>query len=394
MFDKVRIIFQKELLDNLRDRRTIGSALFGTLLGPLILLFIIILIGRFVSDARDDEKPLKLPVQGAEYAPSLIQFLQQQNVEILPPPEDAETLVRNGDLEVMLVIAPDYGEAFSAGRPATVEIIEDSSRQTASITVNRVTNLLQSYSRQIGALRLVARGVSPQITQTLEIQSRDVATPQSQVLTFLNTLPYFLMFALFSGGAGVIIDSTAGERERGSLEPLLINPVRRRDFVLGKLLAAIPFAAGTILISLIAYALIFNVVPLENFIGLRFSIDPLALLNIFIVCLPMIVLASALQMIIATFARNFKEAQTYVGFLPLVPALPGLGLAFLPVKAELWTMLIPTFGQQLLINQFMRGEPVSALNIIVSTFVTLALAVVLIFVAMRLYEREQIVLGR
>lgn len=394
MFEHIKTVFFKELLDNVRDRRTIGSALFGTLLGPLILLFMIVLVGRFVSDARDDDKPLQLPVQGAEYAPSLIQFLQQQNVEILPPPEDAETLVRNGDLEVVLVISPDYGADFSAGRPATVEIIEDSSRQTASISVSRTRNLLQSYSRQIGALRLVARGISPQVTQTLEIQSRDVATPQSQVLTFLNTLPYFLMFALFSGGAGVIIDSTAGERERGSLEPLLINPVRRRDFVLGKLLAAIPFAAGTILISLIAYALIFNLVPLEDIIGLRFSIDPVALVNIFIVCLPMVVLASALQMIIATFARNFKEAQTYVGFLPLVPALPGLGLAFLPVKAELWTMLIPTFGQQLLINQFMRGEPVSAVNVTVSALITLALAVALIFVAVRLYEREQIILGR
>lgn len=394
MLHHIKTVFLKELLDNVRDRRTIGSALFGTLLGPLILLFMIVLVGRFVSDARDDDKPLKLPVQGAEYAPSLIQFLQQQNVEILPPPDEAETLVRNGDLEVVLVISPDYGEDFSAGRPATVEIIEDSSRQTASISVSRTRNLLQSYSRQIGALRLVARGISPQVTQTLEIQSRDVATPQSQVLTFLNTLPYFLMFALFSGGAGVIIDSTAGERERGSLEPLLINPVRRRDFVLGKLLAAIPFAAGTILISLIAYAIIFNLVPLEDIIGLRFSIDPVALLNIFIVCLPMVVLASALQMIIATFARNFKEAQTYVGFLPLVPALPGLGLAFLPVKAELWTMLIPTFGQQLLINQFMRGEPVGALNVTVSALITLALAVALIFVAVRLYEREQIILGR
>jgi sodium transport system permease protein len=394
MFEHIKTVFQKELLDNVRDRRTIGSALFGTLLGPMILLFIIVLVGRFVNDARDDEKPLKLPVQGAEYAPNLIQFLQQQNVEILPPAEDAETLVRNGDLEVALVIAPDYGEDFSAGRPATVEIIEDSSRQTASIAVSRVRNLLQSYSRQIGALRLVARGVDPRVTQALEVTSRDVATPQSQVLTFLNTLPYFLMFALFSGGAGVIIDSTAGERERGSLEPLLINPVRRRDFVLGKLLAALPFAAGTILISLIAYALIFNVVPLENFLGVQLRIDPLALLNIFIVCLPMMVLASALQMIIATFARNFKEAQTYVGFLPLVPALPGLGLAFLPVKAELWTMLIPTFGQQLLINQFMRGEPVSAANILISAAVTLALSVVLIMLAIRLYEREQIILGR
>jgi sodium transport system permease protein len=149
-----------------------------------------------------------------------------------------------------------------------------------------------------------------------------------------------------------------------------------------------------LLLTLGAYAVIFNLIPLEDFIGFRLSIDPLALAGIFLVCLPMIVLASALQMIIATFARNFKEAQTYVGFLPLVPALPGLGLAFIPVRPDLWTMLIPTFGQQILINQFMRAEPVSLANVLVSAGVTLALALGLVAVSMRLYEREQIVLAR
>ena len=108
----------------------------------------------------------------------------------------------------------------------------------------------------------------------------------------------------------------------------------------------------------------------------------------------MMLLAASLQIIIATFTRSFKEAQNYLSFLPLIPALPGMFLAFLPIKAELWTMLIPTFGQQLLINQLMRGEPVSALNVAVSALVTLAVALALIFAAARLYEREQVVLGR
>jgi sodium transport system permease protein len=394
MFERIRIIFNKEVLDNLRDRRTIGSALFGTLLGPLILLFMLVLIGRMFNDARDEEKSLSLPVAGAERAPNLIRFLEQNNVEIVAAPADPRTAVRNGDVEVVLIIPDAYAEEFADGRPAKLELVEDSSRQSASITVSRVRNLLNSYGQQIASLRLVVRGVSPAIVQPLAIQSVDVATPQSQVLIFLNTLPYFLMFALFTGGAGVIIDSTAGERERGSLEPLLINPAARREFVLGKLLAALPFAASTVLISLIAYAIMFNVIPLERILGLRLSVDPLALAGIFVVCLPMVLLAAALQMIIATFARNFKEAQTYVGFLPLAPALPGLGLAFLPVKPDLWTMLIPTFGQQILINQFMRGEPISVLNVVVSALVTLVVAAILVVLAIRLYEREQIILSR
>jgi len=394
MFDHIATVFNKEVLDNLRDRRTIGSTLFGTLLGPLILLLMFFIIGRTINEARNEETPLRLPVAGAEHAPNLIQFLEQQNVEIVAAPADPQAAVRNGDEAVVLIIPAEYGEDFTAGRPAEVQLIRDSSRQSASPTVSRARSLLSTYGQQLASLRLIARGVSPTVIVPVSIKQVDVATPQSQVLIFLNILPYFLMFALFTGGAGVIIDSTAGERERGSLEPLLINPAARRDIVLGKLLAAIPFSAFTVLISLVAYAIMFNVVPLERVLGLRLSIDPLALVNIFLVCLPMIVLASALQMIIATFARNFKEAQTYVGFLPLAPALPGLGLAFLPVKPELWTMLIPTFGQQILINQFMRGEPINALNVIVSAAVTLIVSVVLIVLAIRLYEREQIILSR
>lgn len=393
MLERIGVIFQKEVLDNLRDRRTLGSALFGTLLGPILLLVMIIIVGRTLNDARNEEA-LRLPVVGAEHAPNLIQFLEQQGVEIAAAPADPQAAVRSGDEPVVLIIPEAYAEEFSAGEPATVRIVEDSSRQSTSATVARVRNLVNSYGRQIAALRLVARGISPVVIQPILTAEVDVATPQSQVLIFLNVLPYFLMFALFSGGAGVIIDSTAGERERGSLEPLLINPLRRREVVLGKLLAALPFAAFTVLVSLAAYAVMFNVVPLERILGLRLTVDTLALVYIFLVCLPMIVLASALQMIIATYARNFKEAQTYVGFLPLVPALPGLGLAFLPVKPELWTMLIPTFGQQLLINQFMRGEVVDVVNILVSTIATLALSAVLVILAIRLYEREQIILSR
>jgi sodium transport system permease protein len=123
------------------------------------------------------------------------------------------------------------------------------------------------------------------------------------------------------------------------------------------------------------------------------SLDIKTLAGIFFISLPMIVLASSLQMIIATFTRSFKEAQTYVSFLPLVPAIPGIGLAFLPVKASLWTMLIPTFGQQLIINQLMRAEPVRWENVVISTVITLLLSVVLIAYAIRLFGQERVLFG-
>jgi len=393
MFDRISIVFLKEFTDNLRDRRALFSGALFSMLGPIIILGLIIILGQTIF--RDQVvKPLELPVAGVENAPNLIAFLKQSNVVVLPAPADPQAAVRKGDVSAVLIIPATYGAAFTAGEPATVQVVLDTSRQSALADVQRLRSVLNRYSSQIGSLRLLARGLSPSINDALAIEQIDVATPQSQVLIFLSMLPYLLMFTIFNGGAGVIIDATAGERERNSLEPLLINPVARWELVVGKLLAALPFACFTLFASLTAFAVVFNVVPVEEFVGIRLSIDVGALAGIFIISLPMILLASALQMIIATFSRSFKEAQTYVNVLPLVPALPGMGLAFLPIKPDLWTMLIPTFGQQILINQFMRGEPISLLNVAISAAVTLVLAVVLVAVAILLYTGERVLFSR
>lgn len=388
----VTVVFLKELVDNLRDRRSLLSTLGYALLGPGIILLLIVVMGNIFSEEM--EKPLELPVSGRENAPALVQYLEQRNVVLEEAPADPREAVRNGDVDVVLIIPDDYGEDFGAGQTATVQIVTDSSRTSAMPNVRRAHNLVEQYARQIGALRLLARGVSPSVVNAVNVEAVDVSTPQSQALIFLNMLPYFLVMAVFLGGATVIIDMTAGERERNSLEPLLINPIERWKLVLGKLLASLPFSIATLAVSLVAFAAVFNVFPVERFMGMRLSVDVLALFNIFLICLPMVLLAGALQMIIATFTRTHKEAQSYVNWLPLIPALPGMALAFLPVKPTVWAMLIPTFGQQMLINQLMRGEVVDAVHVLVSTVSTLLVSVALVLVAIRMYGREDILFGK
>jgi sodium transport system permease protein len=295
---------------------------------------------------------------------------------------------------VVLVVSPGYGDDFRAGLPATVQLVFDQSRAAGGVSVERARDLLDSYSQQIGALRLLARGVSPGVVRALAIEDVDVATSQSRAANFLNLLPYFIIFAIFSGGMGLAVDMTAGERERGSLEPLLINPVPRRAFMLGKLLAALLVTLVVVVETLVAFALVLNFLPLGAAFGVRLSFSLGATVAIFLITIPMMLLAGALQMIIAAYSRGVKEAQSYLQLIPLIPALPGLVLAFMPIKPAIWNMVIPTFGQQLLINQVMRGEPVGALNAAVSALVTLAVGAALLLIAMRLYERETIVLGR
>lgn len=391
MLNRITIIFRKELTDALRDRRTLTGALFYPLLGPILMFLLFSVIARTFSEQTD--KVLVLPVVGAEHAPHLIGFLEQNRVQIEAAPADPATEVRLGNLDVVLVIPASYGDDFRAGRPATVQVVLDDSRQSANVNIRRTERLLEIYSGQIGALRLLARGVSPSASQTLALERNDVSTPQSQAAGFLNIMPYFIIFSVFTGGMGIAIDTTVGERERGSLEPLLINPVARAELVLGKLGVTLVFSLFAVVETLLGFVVMLNLVPL-NELGVRVDLDPVSVIGIFLLALPMMLLAGSLQMIIASFTRSYKEAQNYLGLMPLIPALPGMFLAYLPVKPDVWNMLIPTFGQQLLINQLMRGETLTALHVLISVGITLFVGATLTWFAIRLYEGEHVVLGR
>lgn len=392
MLERIGVVLRKELTDNFRDRRTLVNSLLSSLLGPFMLFLLLLVIGQSVGGRA--ERPLELPVAGAEGAPGLMAYLQQRNVQVRPAPADPEAAVRSGEEDVVLVVGAGYAERLEAGLPAPVQLVVDSSRQSAGPSAQRARALVEAYGAQLGALRLQARGVSPSVVVPLAIEEADVATPESRAAQLLNVLPYFLIFAIFVGGMSIAVDVTAGERERGSLEPLLVNPVGRGEFVLGKMLAGLAPTALSVVVALAGFAAVANLNPVGEQLGVRPSLGLPALAAIFLISVPIMLLASALQMIVATSSRTVKEAQSYLAFLPLIPALPGLFLAFIPLRPALWQMLIPTFGQQVLINQLMRGEPVSPLFVAASAAVTLALGLALTLVAMRLFGREQTLFGR
>ena len=385
---QIWIIFEKEVLDGIRDTRSWVTGLLGALIGPILLGVMLVVVG---SSMREDiDKSLTLPVQNPEYAPSLMQFLERYDVIIAPAPADPETAVKLGDVDVVLVIPKEFGEDFSSSKPATIQLVLDSSRQSAAVNITRVQKLLEGYNMYTGKLRLVVRGFSPEVIEVISIDKVDVATPETRAMIVISMLPYFIIVVIFTGALPIIIDSTAGERERKSLEPLLINPAPRRAFVLGKLLSAFPFSIASLAIVLIGFGVAINVIPIEKYLGIQFGLSLMTLFWIFLICLAMVFFASAIQILVASFARTTKEAGTYLPFIALIPALPGMALAFFPVKATMWLMLIPTFGQQLLINQMMRLEPINAWHVIASVLATILVAAVFTWLAIILYKRERI----
>ena len=288
------------------------------------------------------------------------------------------------------MIPDSYGEAFEGGRPATVQLVIDASRNEALTSIQRAQALLGAYGQQIGRLRLQARGVDPGVVEAIAIETRDLSTPQSQGARVLSMAPYLILVSIFVGGMYLAIDATAGERERGSLEPLLINPIGRGQLVLGKAGAVLLFTFVALVETLVGFSLVLNYVPLERYIGVQMSMPPRAFLEILLVNIPLMFFVVMLQMTIASYTRSFKEAQNYISFLLLIPAIPALVLAVLPVEDSLLLASLPTVGQQVFINRIMRAQTLDPLHVGLSSVVTLAASLFLFELVRRRYSREGI----
>ncbi len=391
MLSTIGVIARKEMIDNLRDRRSVFNALLSVLLNPILY---VILFG-FMNSAFSEqaEQTLELHVIGAENAPNLIAFLAQQNVEILPAPDNPEQGLLSGELDVVLVIEEGYEEAFTAGAPAPVQVMRDGSNNGATVLVRRTEQLLEAYGQRTAVLRLLARGVSPTLILPLQIAAVDVSSQELGAdSTLLDLLPVIMFTAAFMGGFYMVIDMTAGERERESLEPLLLNPIPRWMFVIGKYLTALTFTIVATLLATVLFLFLLGMPFIQDLTQLQLNIAPSRVVTAVLIITPVIFMAVALQMLIASYARNVKEAQTYTQVLSLVGFMPALFLAVLPIQAAPWMNFVPTIGQVFLVGQVMRGDPVLVADVTISVVVTLLVAVVALAASIRLYNREQIAL--
>ncbi|HEX5307116.1 MAG TPA: ABC transporter permease [Dyella sp.] len=387
----VLTVFLKEVRENLRDRRTLTSAfLTGPLLTPLMFVMLInFTINRELDKA---EAPLKVPVIGAEYAPNLVNALKVGGVLPQPAIADPEAAVRNQEVDLALRIRADYPKAWRKGEPVQVELIYDSSQRDASTPVERVTNLIEGYARMQGAMRLVARGLSPATANPVLVAKRDQATAQSRAVLVFNILPYLFVLTIFIGGMYLAIDLTAGERERQSLEPLFANPVARWKIFLGKLAAICAFSAASLVICLVAFAVIGRFIPAEK-LGMELELGPSFGARVLLLQLPLIVLLAALQSLVAAFAKSYREAQTYVSLLMMVPILPSVVLMVMPIKAQDWMYAVPLLGQHLGILDLVRGTGVSPLHLACCLGGSALAAIIATVVTMQLYRSEKLAIS-
>ncbi len=382
-------VYRKEVRENLRDRRAIFNSL---LLGPILFPVLFIGLAWFSTSKQQEraEETLTVPVIGAEHAPNLVGFLKQQGVVIDAPPADPDAMIRAQEVPVILRIPAAFAVQWRSGKPALVELIADPSRRESEIPLRRVRGLLSAYGSQIGRLRLQLRGVAPVIQTAVMVKDVDLSTPQSRGLLFMIFLPYVLMITAFTGGMHLAIDTTAGEKDRRSLEPLLINPVPRWQIMLGKMGATATYAFASLALTLISFRFTLPMMP-TGALGIDLNLSAGAVAGILAAITPVVVLAAALLTTLAAMAKSLREAQSYMGLVLMVPMIPSIMFMANPVKPETWMMTVPMFSQNLLIGEFVRGEATNWLWLGMSVASTLALGVLLAALAATLFNRPRIV---
>jgi sodium transport system permease protein len=387
----IRVVFLKELLENVRDRRVILSAFFfGVLLAPLIFgLSTTLASKRFV---RNQDQPLELTVSGAGLAPNLMQFLEENGVEITRTELDAEkaiAAVRNGERDLVLLIGEEYGNKLRVGEPAPIDLVVDTANSQTTAGADRARRLLDGYSRQLASLRLMVRGISPQVIAPVDVRTLDVATPAGRSLLILGMMTYFCFMSMLVGGFYLAIDTTAGERERGSLEPLLSLPVRRAELIIGKMLATSAFMAASLLLTLAAFGVVLEFVPLEV-LGMSANFGPRVIFGIFGVMVTFVPLGAGLMTVVASFTRSNREAQSWLSVVMFLPIAPIVYAVVTGTKPTTALMTVPSLSQHLLATSLMRGDPLPILHIAICAVTSLAAGALLVMIAVRLYRREAI----
>ena len=364
-------VLRKELTDALRDRRTLLAVLVSSvLMGPLVLLAISGLVASLEARAEQRE----VYVDGLARAPTLRNFLERQTYTVKEAPADYEAQLRKSKFSDPVVVVPaDFEATLLRGDVPVIEVVSDSANQRSEVGAGRIERLLGGFARERAVLSLALRGVSLQLIEPVQIEERDLASTQTRATRLTGMLPFFVLMAVLYGALNAALDTTAGERERGSLEPLLMNPAERWAIVAGK------WGAVACVSMLIAVLSCFSFLPGQwvlrsDTLAAMFQYGPREALLFLVVLLPLAAALSAVLMAVAIRSKTFKEAQASSTVVVLaVSLLPLVNVFNLGGEAP-WHLWVPALAQNTLMTRVLKGEALDPAQIAIPIFVCAVLA--------------------
>ena len=350
------IVLRKELVDALRDRRTLLMVLLSSVaMGPLVL----VLLSTLVSGIEKRAEAREVVVVGRAHGPTLMNYLQRQTYTLTDAPADWEHQLERSKLgDPVLVIPADFETALASGEPPVVEVVGSSDNQRASTGMRRLVSLLQGYNREQAMLRLAVRGVAPAALEAVQVEERDLADAGARAAQLSALVPFFVLMAVVYGALSAALDTTAGERERGSLEPLLMNPSARLALVAGK------WGAVAAVAMLIAVLSCFSFLPGQwllksETLAAMFRFGTPEALHFILLLLPLAGALSALLMAVAIRCKTFKEAQANATIVVLGVSLLPMATLFNQDGEQPWHLAVPALAQLTLMARVLKGETIS-----------------------------------
>jgi len=377
MMNLFRTLFRKELLDASRDKRSVMAGLYYALGTPVLMCLLFSVLLKQLSSGDE----LLIRIDNTDAAPALVQYLANKDI-------------RQGEADnvkaIRLVISTDFQQQLQQGRPATVIIDADRADDKLQTAIRRLERELGRYNGDIATLRLMARGIDPQLMQPVDVQVQDQATPDSRGGTFLAFATLSIILTLFYAAMNLAIDTSAGERERNSLTLLLSQPLSSLQLVLAKIAAIACFSMLGLLVILLVSKFAYGMVPWQQ-LGFNISLNADFMLFTLLLGLPLALLSASLQVMVSFVAKSFKEAQTYVTMVLLVPA--GLSMVTAYNIAPDYLQWLPIAAQQQAMIAYLKGSAIAMPQLLVSGLLTLAIFAACSYASSRLLKSEKVVFG-
>jgi len=381
-----KALLSKEYKEAFRDKRALMGAMMMAVMAPIMIFA----LSKTMIKEMVATPPIYVQVIGAEYAPKLIKAFEKENILLFSAvPEDDKRIWQERNIE--LKIPESFAKDMIEGKTIDVTLSTDYSEKAIKAPIRRIKEAINTYARVIGYKRIIVRGIDVRLLKPINIVEQDTAEPSSNAMFITMILGLYLLMTAFMSGLSVAIDSSAGERERNVLEMLLCQPVSTLKIVIAKLCCASTISVIGVVLTLLLTSFSVSFVDLSK-IGATFSLAAYQVLVILILLIPISFFASALQLFVSFGAKSFKEAQSTVTMIIMLPAMVPVALMFIDDKPK-WLDWLPVSGQSLLMEDLFKGSAINWLEVIATGGVTIAITVALVLVLATKLKSEKVVMA-
>jgi sodium transport system permease protein len=394
----IGIVYRKELIDSLRDRRTVISMIVVPLLVMPLLTIGMGFLSLTLIGVAEKEVP-QIMIIGGEDSPHVVAALKDlKDLHVVPAKPDYAEEISNKEIRAAVEIPEGFEAKIAAGEQSTVKIYMYEGEMKSGFGADHLQRFFTEFRDRTIREHLQARQLPPSLARPFMIEQKNVAPPEKVGGAILGGLvPYFVILLCLTGAMYPAMDLTAGEKERGTMETILCSPVSRTHLVLGKFLTVLTASIATAVLAISSMAVSFGagkkmLLAFANGAAdsaLQITVTGKAMASIFFVVLPLAVFFSAALLALALFAKSFKEAQSYISPLMIIIVLPAIAALLPGVELTPALALVPVLNTSLVSKEIITGT--YHWNLIALIFLSSSVyAGVAIAIAVKLFQREDV----